>query len=158
MSARFTSRKPVSGPQPEPAGDEIPWGTPFKPGDSLPTRPHLPAGTYTLKGKKSGEAKVVITETADKSAIAKVEVTYTDYSHDGVNIVNGTESGSSAPYTWHADLKLSGLHTGTRKTSEPGGFVVTPPPANNPFGRATISGTLTTTLDGHSYTSPGTGQ
>ena len=136
----------------DPAKDEIPWGTPLRAGGSLPKRNHLPAGTYTLQGRKSGEAMVVITETPDKSSIAKVEVKYKNYSHDGVNIVNGTESGSSAPYTWHADLQLSGLHKGTRKTSEPGGFVVTPPAARNPFGRATITGTLTTTLDGrHVY-------
>ena len=158
MIATFTSRKPVSLPHPRPVKDEISWGTPFKPGDSLPTRTHLPAGTYTLKGQNSGVAKVVITETAEKAAIARVEVTYTNYSQDGVNTVNGTESASSAPYTWHADLKLSGLHRGTMKTSEPGGFVVTTAPAKNPFARATISGTLTTTLDGRSYTSPGTGQ
>ena len=157
MIARLTSRKPVRPAPVIPAKDEIPWGTPLRAGGSLPKRNHLPAGTYTLQGRKSGEAMVVITETPDKSSIAKVGVTYKNYSHDGLNIVNGTESGSSAPYTWHADLQLSGLHKGTRKTSEPGGFVVTPPAARNPFGRATITGTLTTTLDGRTYTSPGTG-
>ena len=158
MIARLTTRQPVTRPQPPPVKDEIPWGIPLKAGDVLPKRTHLGAGTYTLKGRKSGEAKVVITETPDRSGIAKVEVTYTNYSHDGVNTVNGTESGTSAPYTWHADLKLSGLHEGTRKTSEPEGFVVTPPSARNPLGRATITGTLTTTLDGRSYSSPKTGE
>ena len=100
----------------------------------------------------------MITENTDRTAIAKVEVTYANYSRDGLNIVNGTESASSAPFTWHVDLTLTGQHKGTRKTSEPGGFVITPPPANKPMARATITGTLTTTLDGHTYSSPSTGQ
>jgi hypothetical protein len=158
MIARLTSRKPISMPPPQRAKDEIPWGIPYTAGDPLPKRNHIPAGTYKLKGQVSGEAAVVITETADRTAINKVEVTYTNYSRDGLNIVNGTESASSAPYTWHADLRLTGRHKGRRKTNEPSGFVVTPPPANNPSARATIAGTLTTTLDGRTYSSPSTGQ
>ena len=158
MIARFTSRKPISVPRALRAGDEIPWGIPYHSGDALPKRTHLPAGTYKLTGQVSGEATVVITENADKTAIAEVEVTYANYSRDGLNILNGTESASSAPFTWHVDLTLAGQHKGTRKTTEPGGFVVTPPPANDPLGRAIITGNLTTTLDGHTYSSPSTGQ
>ena len=158
MLAHFTSRKPISVPQPQRASDEIPWGIPYKEGDPLPKRTHLPAGTYKLTGQKSGEATVIITENPGKTAIAKVEVTYKNYSRDGLDVLNGNESASSAPFTWHEDLSLTGQHKGSRKTSEPGGFVVTPPPANNPLGSATISGTLTTTLDGRTYSSPSTGQ
>lgn len=157
MIARFTSRKPISLPRPLRANDQIPWGIPYHSGDALPKRTHLRAGIYKLTGQFSGEAAVVITENADKTAIAKVEVTYANYSRDGLNILNGTESASSAPFTWHVDLTLTGRHKGTRRTTEPGGFTVTPPPANDPLARAKITGNLTTILDGKSYSSPSTG-
>jgi hypothetical protein len=41
--------------------------------------------------------------------------------------------------TWHENLTLSGLHSGTRKTSEPGGFVVQQPQGPPPV----YTGTLT---------------
>ncbi len=158
MVARLPSRKPIFVPRAVRVNDEIPWGIPYHSGDVLPKRSHLPGGTYKLNGQVSGDATVVITENADKTAIVNVEVTYANYSRDGLNTVNGRESASSAPFTWHVDLTLTGQHKGTRKTSEPGGFVITPPPANQPMARATITGTLTTTLDGHTYSSPATGQ
>jgi len=154
MIAELTSRTPESVPQPQPISDDIPWGTPYHPGDPAPALTPLPAGTYTLEGKK-GSAHVVIALNAAKTDVASVQVTYADYSSDGVNMVNGTETGLNTPFTWHEDLTLSGLHHGTRKTSEPGGFVVTAPPQiGEPF---TIAGTLITTLDGQTYTSPTTG-
>jgi hypothetical protein len=166
MMAELTDREPRRPPpQPRPVSDEIPWGTPYTPGDPLPpVRPEVPAGTYTLDGRR-GSAQVVITHgpspfNPGHTAVVGVRVTYRNYSADGVNFVNGTEEGikqqggSTTSYTWHADLRLSGLHTGTRTTSEPGGFVVTSPGLAAP---PTISGTLTTTLDGLTFTSPVTG-
>lgn len=158
MLAHFTSRKPIAVTQVQAAKDEIPWGIPYKTGEALPRRTHLPSGTYKLTGQVSGEATVVITENSEKTGVAKVEVTYRDYSRDGLDIVNGTESATSAPYTWHEDLRLTGRHKGTRKTSEPTGFIVAPPTATSPSGRAAITGTLTTKIDSESYSSPSTRQ
>ena len=165
MMAELTSRRPTP-PRPQPAAvsDDIPWGTPYHAGDPLPpVRPEVPAGTYTLAGER-GSAVVEIGHGPSPfdqglTWVVSVKVTYDDYSADGVNIVNGTEEGikdvgPTITYTWHADVSLSGLHTGRRTTSEPGGFVVTSPGLAAP---PTISGTLTTTLDGLTFTSPVTG-
>ncbi len=65
------------------------------------------------------------------TAIASIRATYVNYSDDGY-IINVTESGESAgpavasAITFHEYLKLSGCDTGTRSTSEPGGFVLYP--------------------------------
>lgn len=156
MLAELTSREPQHNPQPPIYREPMPWATPYAPGDPLPERSKLPAGDYLLKGRVSGEARVVVSQATSGNETSSIRVTYTGYSHDGLNTVDGTESVTSAPYTWHTDLQLSGQHTGSRKTSEPSGFVITPPLAPNT--RATITGTLTTTLDGQTYGSPGSGQ
>jgi hypothetical protein len=145
MIANLTSRTPVSIAQPTPIPDEIPWGIEYHAGDPLPTRPHLPGGTYTLNGKVFGSASVVITENPAKTAIDSVQVTYTNYTDDGINVINGTQSATRSPANWHSNLALSGCHTGSQVTSEPGGFTMS---------GTTRTGTLTTTLDGISYTSP----
>ena len=64
---------------------------------------------------------------------------YTNYSDDGINIINGTESATAS--IWHENLTLSGCNTGSEVTSEPGGYTIK-------------TGTLTTTIDGVAYTSP----
>jgi hypothetical protein len=163
MIAKLADRKPQEPQQqPQPVNDAIPWGTPYKAGDPLPpVRPEVPAGTYTLKGKK-GSADVVITHAPSpfnpgKTVVVGVKVTYKDYSADGVNVINGTEEATKTfgppTQTWHENLTLSGLHKGTRKTSEPGGFVVQEPQGAPPV----YTGTLTTTLDGKTFESPVTG-
>jgi hypothetical protein len=163
MIASLNDREPSTPlPPPDPVDDLIPWGIPYTPGDALPpSRPIVPAGTYTLNGV-SGSAQVIIGtgpsrfKAGDLENIS-VEVTYYNYSADGINFIDGTESGvrgenasGQRTLTWHADLEFSGLHTGTRQTSEPGGFVVT---ATSLAGAADISGTLITTLDGEVYSS-----
>ena len=161
MLAELTSRTPVAPPPaPPPVSDDIPWGIPYESGDDLPPlRAHVPAGQYTLKGR-TGQARVVVTEGPSRfnpgeTEIASVHVTYTDYSADGYNVVNGTESGiRGATYTWHSDLNFTGLHHGSRRTG-PDGFVVAPSPQLG--GPATFSGTMTTELDGRTYVSPVTG-
>lgn len=166
MIATLTDRKPVRmrrNGQIKPVPDVISWGTPYVPGDTLPpVRATVPAGIYVLTGKR-GSANVVITEGPSRFnpravEVVGVKVTYHDYSADGVNFVAGTEEGSrtttppsSTSLTWHADLTFSGLHTGTRKTSELGGFVVT---TRSLGGTATFSGSLTTTIDGLTFRSP----
>jgi len=163
MIARLTDREPSQPlPQPDPVDDFIPWGIPYTFGEQLPpSRPVIPAGTYILTGM-SGLAEVVITDGPSRFRegdleIVSVSVTYDNYSADGINYIDGTESGTrgqsgaKSTLTWHSDLTFSGLHEGTRKTSEPGGFVV----SLSSLGAAgEFSGTLTTTLDGLIFTSP----
>jgi len=163
MIARLTDREPSQPlPPPKPVDDFIPWGTPYTFGEQLPpSRPVVPAGTYILMGE-SGSAEVVITDGPSRFRegdleIVSVAVTYKNYSADGINFVDGTESGirgqsgAKSTFTWHSDLTFSGLHEGTRKTSEPGGFVVT---LSSLGAAGEFSGNLTTTLDGLTFTSP----
>nr|BFE32976.1 hypothetical protein GCM10010200_052270 [Actinomadura rugatobispora] len=160
MIARLTSRTPLRPKPVAPISDTVPWGTPYVPGSPTPARPYPPQGTYTLKGKKSGSAKVTITENAGRTIISTVAVSYTNYSDDGARILNGTEKvGVQNPtptlnkVDWYSDLVQTGrdgrVH-GTKKSS-PDGFHLTIDVLTN-FFQAT--GTLTTTLDGRAYTQP----
>lgn len=164
MIARLTSRAPAAPqPQPQPVADTVPWGLRYQPNDPLPPpRPQIPAGTYTLNGV-TGSATVAITHGRSPfphqgTEVASVRVDYDDFSADGINTVNGTESGTKQQqpikYTWHSDITLSGMHNGTRRTSEPTGFIVESPGLAQP---PVISGILTTVLDGVTFTSPQTG-
>ncbi len=162
MIARLTDRQPTTPLAVEPLVDGVRWGTPYTAGDTLPpVRQTVPAGTYTLNGV-SGSAVVVITEgpsrfNAGAVEVTSVTVTYNNYSADGLNFINGTESGtrttntSSTTHTWHAALTFSGQHSGSRTTSEPGGYVVT---MGSLGSAATSTGTLTTVLDGMTFVSP----
>ncbi|MBE3203327.1 hypothetical protein IHE48_20610 [Frankia sp. CH37] len=157
MLAELTSRTPQKPPAVSPLPDTIPWGTPYQAGDPAPALPHIPAGDYTLKGKASGRAAVKIAENATKTGLASISVTYTDFSDDGVNTVNGTESVQNAgtggsDITFHANLTLTGQHTGTKRTSEPGGYTVSPRSVITNIYKPT--GTMTTVLDGRAYHQP----
>ncbi|WP_280508417.1 hypothetical protein [Nocardia flavorosea] len=159
MIAHFDNANPTAA-QPVAPAPAATWGVEYHPGDPLPPRPHLPAGTYTMRGADQGSAEVVITENPDKTMITGISVTYTDYSdRDGI-VVDGTESVHRKgdigfePLTWHSDLTISGTYTGTRRTSEPGGFTLLPATIRNDFE---ATGTMTTTLDGHTYTQPANG-
>ncbi|MFB4298683.1 hypothetical protein [Actinomadura sp. NTSP31] len=160
LIARFPDRAPAPVRRVPPVPDTVAWGTPYTPGESLPVRPHLPAGTYTIKGKARGSAKVVITENAGRTAIASIQAAYTGYSDDGVHIINGTESvAGTGPaiaqtLTFHEDLWLSGRETGRKVTSEPGGFVLSPSSLQSDFQ---ATGTMTTTIDGRTYRQPANG-
>jgi hypothetical protein len=161
MIARLTSRTPTASPVVAPISDVVPWGTPFDPAAPGLVRAHLPAGTYTLRGKVFGTARFTVTENAARSAVASVSASYTNYSDDGVHVINGTESaaGSTSALTlltvdWHSNLTLTGCETGNKVTSEPGGFHLEIDLAE-PVFQAT--GTLTTTIDGHVYRQPANG-
>ena len=160
MIARLIDRKPRrSKVRRQLVHDEIPWGIPYEPGDSLPPeRPTVPAGAYLLRCEH-GWADVQITDgpsrfNSEHREVAAVTVTYHHCSVDGLTFVDGTEEGirEEAPtrLVWHADLTFSGLHSGTRKSSK-GGFVVRPPAG---LGGANFEGSLTTTLDGLTFESP----
>ncbi|MBY8860045.1 hypothetical protein K7711_26480 [Nocardia sp. CA2R105] len=159
MIARFTDTAPTA-PIAVPPAPEATWGIAYHPGDPMPTRPHLPAGTYTLPGKRSGAAKVVVTEDATAARVMRIQVSYKDFSDTPDSTLNGTESvqrvsdAAISAYTWHEDLLMSGRHQGTKKTSEPDGFTLSPAVLQNDFQ---ATGTMTTTSDGRVYTQPANG-
>lgn len=97
MMAELTDRRPQVHQGPTSFRSEIPWAVRYEPGLPLPTRPSVRPGAYTLKGRMSGAARVVLAESADGRSIAQIDVTYTNFSDDGVNVIDGTESATSAP-------------------------------------------------------------
>ncbi|CAI7974116.1 hypothetical protein FRAHR75_1260006 [Frankia sp. Hr75.2] len=160
MIAHLTNRKPSPAPKVAPISDEVPWGVAYEPGSPIPTRPHPPAGTYTLRGANHGTAKIEITETPDKTAIDTVSVAYTDYSDDDTTTLNGTEKVTAtipalttSKVDWFSDLTQTGTTKATKKTS-PDGFHLTIDVLTNIFG---ATGTLTTTIDGKTYRQPANG-
>jgi hypothetical protein len=88
---------------------------------------------------------------------ATVATSYTDFSDDGVYVLNGTENvttRNSTPTTnhvdWYPDLVQTGCATGTKTTSADG-FHLTIDVLTNIFE---ATGTMTTTIDGHTYHQP----
>ncbi|MEU1182347.1 hypothetical protein ABZ464_32850 [Streptomyces sp. NPDC005820] len=157
MLARLTSRKPHRLPPVRPVSDAVPWGTPYHPGDPDPQRPHLPAGHYTLDGRFAGQAAVDLVENADRTGLTRISVTYTGYSDDGKTFLTGTESVENAgtpssPVTFHERLRVTGAHTGTKTTSEPDGYTISP--LSSLQGSYQPAGTMTTVLDGHLHLQP----
>ncbi|MET0365685.1 MAG: hypothetical protein ABW169_13640, partial [Sphingobium sp.] len=153
MIVRLTSRKPLTPRKVAPQRITVPWGTPYKAGDPMPKRsPFAPAGKFVLDGRKSGSAQVEIRK-ADGEHVTYVSARYAHYSDDGTTIIDGSESaelvgkGDKLRVVWHSDLKSKGHQTGTKKTSEPSGFVM------SPWGQP-IEGELVTTLDGKAYKPP----
>lgn len=164
MIADLTSRKPQERKPVAPIPDTVPWGVPYEAGSALPARKHPPQGTYTLDGKKSGSAEVTVTENSTHTAVSSVAITYQDYSDDGGFVINGTESVTLENQTpfhnkidWYSDLVQTEIGTGrvhaTKKTS-PDGFHLDITVGTNKFQ---ATGTLTTTVDGHTYTQPANG-
>lgn len=152
--ARLPSRKPLPlGRKLAPRPIAVPWGTPYKPGDPMPQRyPFAPAGKFTMPGRVGGSAQVEIRKD-ERGHITFVSANYAGYTDDGGHIIDGTESaeligsGGKARIVWHSDLRSSGRQTGTKKTSGPGGFVV------SLLGEP-LEGELVTTIDGKTYRPP----
>jgi hypothetical protein len=126
----------------------------------MPLRASIPAGTYVLRGKVSGIAQIHLSADGGHDDISTVAVNYTNYSDDGVHIINGPESvtrGNPSPtleqLDWHSDLVQSGTVRGTKKTSDDG-FKLTIDIAMPVFQAA---GTMTTTINGVVYRQPGNG-
>jgi hypothetical protein len=158
LIARFTSRKPLSIPPPQPISDSVPWGTPYVPGTPTPNRPLIPEGTYTLSGSVSGSAIVTIAHTPDHEAVHTVAVKYDDFSDEAGCVLNGTESVSEArpsltttSLDWHSDIVQTGKLQGTKRTS-PDGFKLTIDVIKNILQ---ATGTLTTTINGQAFVQPG---
>ncbi|WP_460060631.1 hypothetical protein [Streptomyces sp. YKOK-I1] len=157
MLAHLTSRKPERLRPVRPVSDTVPWGTPYRPGDPDPVRPHLPAGHYTLEGRFAGKASVDLAEHPDGTRLSAISVTYTGFSDGGKTFLDGTESvektgAPSDPVTFHEHLRVTGKHTGTKTTSEPGGYTISPLSAFQ--GAYQPVGTMTTVLDGRVYAQP----
>jgi hypothetical protein len=165
MIARLASRKPVAitGKAVPTLSDDVPWGVKYVAGTDAPTRWYPPAGTYTLKGQKSGSARVEITYDAGAQMPSTIAVSYKDFSDDAVRVLNGTEMVGSVPvstYVTHIDWD-SALHQSVQeagkkpltvtKLTSPDGFHLTISLLDNEFD---ATGTLTTTVGSQKYTQP----
>ena len=141
--------------------DTIPWGTPVPTGTN-PVVPSVafPSGTYTVNGASSGSASVTIASTGG-TTYQSISVTYSNYSDDGVDFINGTESitltpqpNTSTNYTFQealTDNAANGAVIGT-KTTSPSGYTI-----NNAAVAQSIYqpvGTMTTVLNGVTYNQP----
>jgi hypothetical protein len=160
LLAHLTSRKPLTVKPLAPVRDDIPWGSPYVPGSPAPMLPIIAEGKYTLRGLKSGLATVVITQTADRKHVQKVEVRYEKYSDDGLSFLSGSESvagGHLSPTVvsldWRSNITQSGKVNGTKVTG-PDGFKLSIDVMRNILQ---TEGTLTTTINGKAYRQPGNG-
>jgi hypothetical protein len=172
MIARFPTLQPSVPSPPAPVSDTVPWGIPFTLGQTpLPTQtPALPPGTFTLQGNIRGSASVVVTDNTS-GLITSIAVTYHDFTNLPGYVINGTESvennGTNNPFaemvTWFENLTLSGRHIGSKVTTPCASLT---PTCSNGFtlGFQTLilnnfqaSGTITTTIDGNTYTQPANG-
>lgn len=156
-SADRRTPSPPTGPEREAPCRPVPWGTPYPPGDPDPERPHLAAGRYTLEGRFAGRAAVDLVGNTDGSGLTRISVTCIGYRDDGASFLHGTESVENAgtpssPVTFHENLGVTGKHTGTRTTSEPGGHTISA--LSSLQGTHRPVGSMTTVLDGRVYAQP----
>jgi hypothetical protein len=164
MIARFPTLppSPVVAPARIPDNLAASWAILYKYNDPLPgPASPIPTGTYTIVGKVMGLASVQITSSS--TAFESITATFYNYSDDGIHVINGTESVQNDPsppalplsVTWHDNLVLSGQRTGTKMTSEPGGFTLDYRVLD--FNNFQAQGTMTTTVNGVSYFQPANG-
>jgi hypothetical protein len=157
MIARFPGLTPTTPTPPAPVSDSVPWGTPYTVGDTIPSRPLLPAGTYTLNGLFGGSATVVLTNDASNSLVMKVQVTYHNYNSDLFDTINGTESVTRlsdaffGQETWNENLASTGPLGSQSKITSPGGFTLGYRVLLNYFEP---TGWMTTTVNGNTYLQP----
>ncbi|WP_306320129.1 MULTISPECIES: hypothetical protein [unclassified Streptomyces] len=163
MLARLVDREPARTEKVQELPDDIPWGTRYQPGSPAPVRPYPAQGTYTLPGKSSGKATVAIVWNEARTAVKTVSVRYDKYSADGRTFLGGTESVTRnnpnptlQKLDWVSDLRqtdATGSVHATKKTS-PDGFHLTIDLLETVFD---ATGTLTTSVGGHTYTQPANG-
>lgn len=154
MIAHLTGRKPLAlASKAAPERLTVPWGTPYTTGDPMVRRDSpAPVGKFTMQGWVGGSAQVEIRKDMAGS-ITFVSASYTRFTDDGVHIIDGTESAervskeSKPRIVWHSDLRSSGRQIGTKKTSEPGGFVFS-------LVGEPLEGELVTTINGKTYRPP----
>jgi hypothetical protein len=102
---------------------------------------------------------VTITHDPTNAFTTSIAVTYHRYSDGPGYVIDGTESvqnnGTSNPLhetvTWFENLTQSGRHTGTKVTSANGFTLGSSLLLSNNFQ---ATGTMTTTIDGRTYTQP----
>lgn len=161
MIAHLSSREPLDYQDIEPVSDVVPWGTPFPPGASVPSRPSPPLGTYTLDGKFKGWANVSFIGDLQLRAIETVSVVYHDFSDDGVNVLSGSERVTRCMHSnptlqdidWYSNLTQTGPNNGTKLTGREG-FRLKIDIMTNIFE---ANGTLITTVDREEYVQPANG-
>ncbi|KAH9215465.1 hypothetical protein DL95DRAFT_435595 [Leptodontidium sp. 2 PMI_412] len=160
MMATLTSRKPYTRPAPVPFADVVPWGTPYVPGSTPAPPVYITGGNYTLRGRVSGTAKVTIVESASKTSIETIAITYLNFSDNGATVLCGSErvtvttpSAGQLEVDWFSDIIQTGMTYGT-KTTTPGGLHLS---VNIFENLATYTGNLTTTLDGTAWYQPANG-
>ncbi|WAO91157.1 Hypothetical protein NCS54_00861200 [Fusarium falciforme] len=159
--AKLKSRSPKKPAPVFKVSDQIPWATPYNPGDAYP-KPHaLKAGDYTLDGKVSGSAEVSLA-VDDTGRIINVVANYTNYSDYKEYIVNGSENITNTFHPdnswindihWYSDLVGTGAEEATKKTTK-NGFHLQIEITVNDFQ---ADGKLITTIDGISYEPPANG-
>jgi hypothetical protein len=162
MMARFPTLPPSQAVPPAPISNTAPaaWAIPYIPGQAVPSAQKIPTGTYTLDGNVFGFATVAITDNTSGTGYQSIEVTYHNYvQNPGLNVINGTESvqNDSTPgnVTWNEDLTAWGLQGVGTKVTSPGGFTLGLSVLFSNNFQAT--GTMTTTIDGQTYTQPANG-
>ncbi|GLZ07538.1 hypothetical protein Acsp03_50040 [Actinomadura sp. NBRC 104412] len=108
--ARLTGRAPATHPSPRPVSPPR-WAPPLA--GYLPDDPELPA---SLKGKVSGEIRVVQRPSSQPNFDSFIEVTYINYADQPGFVLNGVErsdfASSGLDSLYNADLRVSGEHQG----------------------------------------------
>ena len=160
MMARFPTLHPSKAIPPKPISNTAPaaWAIPYTQGQSLPAPTPIPTGTYTIVGPVRGYATADITDNSSGTGYQSIAATYHNYSQDSAHAINGSErvqfDTTPGNVTWNENLRLSGRQTGTKLTS-PGGFTLSLSVLLTNNFQAT--GTMTTTIDGHTYIQPANG-
>ncbi len=162
MIARFPSLHPSPAIPPKPISNTAPasWAIPYTAGQTLPAATPIPTGTYTLDGNVFGSAIVTITDNSTNTGYQSIAAIYHNYvQYPGLNVINGTESvqndNTPGNVTWNEDLTSLGQQGVGSKVTSLGGFTV---------GLSVLflnnfqaTGTMTTTIDGQTYTQPANG-
>jgi hypothetical protein len=159
MLADLTSREPqdIDGPADVPTIGA--WAHRYADFPSSPLRPTLQTGVYTLRGKVSGTATVLVSNPSGVR-IKIVAASYNNYSDD-CRVFNGFEAAVEkteiSPFqyedTWNSNITMSGCETGTKITKDESGNQgpTTMSAVGNVFA---ATGSLTTTVNGETYNQP----
>jgi hypothetical protein len=129
MLATLTSRVPqaIAGPAAVPTIGN--WAHRYADFPSSPVRPTLPSGDYTLRGKVSGSARVLVSNPTGVRVKGIIAI-YNNYADD-CRVFNGSEGAAElaeiAPFqyedSWYSNITMSGCETGTKLTQDQNGNV-----------------------------------
>jgi len=153
---------PTRAVPPPPISNTAPaaWAIPYTATTPSPTPNSIPTGTYTIKGNVFGYATAQITDNSAGTALQSIQVAYHNYvQREGMNVVNGTEEVDTTTVpgdiTWNDDLTIFGQQGFGTQVTSPGGFSVNL--LDLDFNDFQATGTMTTTLNGVTYTQPANG-